>query len=64
MKPKNWNDVLALIILGAIISMWIVDVFYPLRNEIVLGTLPATFILVTQYYFRRAPPNGGSGTPP
>lgn len=53
---KNWNDVLALIVLVLIIVLWIVHgcKAINLSGEIIGATISG-FTLVIQYYFRRAP---------
>lgn len=50
--PKNWNDVLSLILIVGICAIWISRV--NIEGE-VNGALIATFTLVVQYYFRRSP---------
>ena len=58
MRPKNWNDILALWLLFAIPGLWVLDgldlIPFALGPE-VTGGLIATWTLVVQYYFRRAP---------
>ena len=56
MAPKNWNDVLAfLILVGA--PLLVVATKPP---DIVTGTLMAGWTLVATFYFRKA---RGEGTP-
>lgn len=60
MKPQNWNDILALLLLFLIPTLWVlygrgmVDL-----NESVSGALIVTWTMVIQYYFRRQPPKNG-----
>jgi hypothetical protein len=52
--PQNFNDFLCLFILGAIITMWLLDGFKKITlNGEVLGSTIAFFALVGQYYFRK-----------
>ena len=53
---KNWNDVLALIVLLLIIGVWITQGlgYINLAGEIIGATIVG-WTLVIQYYFRRAP---------
>ncbi len=61
--PRSWNDWLALLVLLVIPGLWIGQGlgWLALPGE-VLGASIAGWTLVLQYYFRKAPPNGG--TPP
>lgn len=52
MKPQNWNDMLSVVILIGVPVLWVLGDL----SETVLGATIATFLLVTQYYFRRKPP--------
>ncbi len=59
---KNFNDLLALILVVLIVGLWV------LQGKGVINAMPevsgatiATFTLVVQYYFRRAPPTNGNG---
>jgi len=53
MKPKTWNDVLALVFGLAIIVLWSM---YRILNlpDILLGATISAFTLIIQFYFRRA----------
>lgn len=53
--PQNWNDILALFVLALIPALWVLQI--NLGGE-VNGALIATWTLVIQYYFRKAPPGG------
>lgn len=56
MKPKNFNDLLALIaVIGIIPALWILDglAIIKLQPQIVGGTM-VTWALIFQYYYRRA----------
>ena len=57
---QNFNDRLALLVLVLIPLLWVFQglSWVKLAPE-VTGALIATWTLVIQYYFRRAPPNGG-----
>ena len=62
MRPKSWNDILALLLLVVIPLLWGLQGLkvIALAGE-VTGALIATWTMVVQYYFRRAPPtNGGA----
>lgn len=61
---KTWNDRLALLLLLAIPGLWILSGrgIIALPAEVV-GALIATWTLVVQYYFRKAPPEAPNGTP-
>lgn len=66
MKPNSWNDVLALLLLVIIPALWVLDrlLVFELSGEII-GALIATWTLIVQFYFRKAPPNDKGGpTPP
>ncbi len=54
--PQNFNDLLCLILIFAIIAVWIVQglCLVTLTAE-VTGALIVTWTLVVQYYFRRKP---------
>ena len=56
MRPKSWNDFLALLVLVTIPVLWGLQAKsdFELAGE-VNGALIATWTLVVQYYFRRAP---------
>lgn len=60
--PHNWNDILAVLLLTIIPALWIlagsgrIDLT---KLGDLNGALIATWLLIVQYYFRRAPPNGG-----
>lgn len=58
---KSWNDILALLLLGAIAGLWAMDALWGSKVNLpgeILGVTMATWTLVVQYYFRKAPPNG------
>ena len=57
MRPKAWNDILALLILVIIPVLWVLQGVYrwSLPGD-VNGGLLVTWSLIVQYYFRRAPP--------
>jgi len=50
-KPERWNDWLALIILLGVPALWV----FGQMSETVSGATIAGWMLVVQYYFRRAP---------
>src|SRR4030043_499371 len=54
--PQNFNDLLCLILVGGIITLWILQGFNTvcLPSEVV-GALIATWTLVVQFYFRKTP---------
>jgi len=57
--PQNFNDLLALILIFGIVLLWVLLGCSVINlPEVVTGALIATWTLVVQYYFRRAP--GGS----
>jgi len=58
----TFNDRLALVLLVLIPVLWVVQALgkVALPAE-VTGALIVTWTLIVQYYFRKAPPNGGSG---
>ena len=57
---QNFNDRLALIILVLIPLLWLLQALMAVQlPDQVNGALILTWGLVIQYYFRRAPPNGG-----
>ena len=58
----TWNDRLSVFILAAIIGLWVCDGRWIVLQGEVKGALIAVFTLITQYYFRKAPANGSSGT--
>lgn len=64
--PHNWNDMLAVMLLIIIPLLWIlagsgrIDLT---KLGDLNGALIATWTLIIQFYFRRAPPGNG-GTPP
>ena len=59
MKPRTFNDLLALVLMGLIFGVWVLQGRGWLNlPEAVLGGLLTTFALIVQFYFRRAPPNG------
>ena len=55
MKPKTWNDVLALVFGLVILTLWtlagtcIIDL-----PDIILGATISAFTLIIQFYFRKA----------
>ena len=51
MRPKTWNDVLAVLILVGAPAI----VVYAKVPDIAVGTLLAGWTLVVQYFFRRSP---------
>jgi hypothetical protein len=54
--PQNFNDFLCLFVLGAIITMWILDGFSELKFDLNPEVLTASivfFTLIGQYYFRK-----------
>lgn len=57
---KNVNDLLALILIILIIGLWVLQGrgFIEAMPE-GSGATIATFTIIVQYYFRRAPTNGG-----
>jgi hypothetical protein len=54
--PQSFNDLLALILIAAIVALWILQgqTVLALRDD-TNGALVVLFTLVVQYYFRRAP---------
>ena len=65
MKPKNWNDILALFLLVVIPLLWFMAAKgVAAFSAEVTGALIATWTLVVQYYFRRQPPSDGAAPPP
>lgn len=65
--PRNWNDVLALVLLFVIPALWVLQGLKTLElvGEVIGATIMG-WTLVLQYYFRRAPapsdtPDSGSG---
>jgi predicted membrane-bound spermidine synthase len=54
--PQNFNDLLCLILVFAVIAVWIVQglCLVTLSAE-VTGALIVTWTLVVQFYFRRTP---------
>ena len=65
MKPKSWNDILALILIVGIPALWVLGLEYQARNVPLDGEIKGALILawglIIQYYFRKAPPNGNGG---
>jgi hypothetical protein len=55
LKPKTWNDVLSLIILLSILTLWGLDGrgILNISGEI-FGATSIAFGLVVQFYFRKA----------
>jgi len=55
--PQNFNDLLCLCLMTAIISLWILDglesVAFNLNDEVMGGTV-VFFALIGQYYYRKA----------
>ena len=62
---RSYNDRLALLMVLGIPGMWLYQAVsgHALPGE-VNGALIATWTLVVQYYFRRAPPGANGGAPP
>lgn len=60
--PKNVNDIIALLMLIVVIpALWILQALNKLSlAPEVTGALIAGWTLILQYYFRKAPTNGGS----
>jgi hypothetical protein len=58
--PKNWNDILAVwvIVLLPVLLVFVYASGIPLP-EIVVGALVGGWTLTVQYYWRKAPPEGG-----
>ena len=57
-KPQTWNDILALLLIVAIIGVYVAvgaGVLPDLPGEII-GSLIAAFALVVQFYFRKSKP--------
>ena len=59
--PKTWNDTLSLLLLVVIPGLWVAQGYklITLPGEII-GALIATWTLIIQFYFRRAPPDKGN----
>jgi hypothetical protein len=60
-RPQNFNDFLALVLMGIIPLMWVlqgVKIITAFPAE-VNGVLMATWTLIAQYYFRKSPPTAG-----
>lgn len=57
MKTKNFNDVLALLLMVLVIpGLWVATgLNYLDLPEVVLGATIPVWTLVAQYYYRRAP---------
>lgn len=55
---KNFNDRLALILVLLVLGVMILSSRLGI-SETVEGALIAAFTLIVQYYFRRAPEDGG-----
>jgi hypothetical protein len=55
--PQNFNDFLCIFVLGAIITMWILDGFdflkFTLDREVLTASI-VFFTLIGQYYYRKA----------
>jgi hypothetical protein len=55
--PQTFNDLLCLFVLGAIITLWILDGFgvlnFKLNTEVMTATI-IFFTLIGQYYYRKA----------
>lgn len=59
---KNFNDMLALILIFLIFALWIIQGLGIIAAMAeISGATIATFTLVVQYYFRRAPPTNTNG---
>ena len=55
MKPKTWNDVLAMTFGLVILSLWVLSGTCVINlPDIVLGATISTFTLIVQFYFRKA----------
>lgn len=55
-KPRIWNDWLALIILLGVPMLWV----FGGLSETVTGATITGWTTVLFFYFRKAPPEGGS----
>lgn len=56
---KTYNDILALVLVVLIVGLWIIQGLKIIdQMPEVSGATIATFTLVVQYYFRKAPPGG------
>ena len=54
--PKNWNDLLSLLLIFIIPALWILSGKGIIETDAsVNGALIATWTIIIQYYFRRAP---------
>lgn len=53
--PERWNDWLALLVLVGVPAMWVLGSL----NDTVLGATIAGWMLVVQFYFRKAPDDQG-----
>lgn len=59
--PQNWNDILAVwVIIGLPLLLVYVYAAAISLPEIVVGALVAGWSLTCQYYWRKAPPEGGT----
>ncbi len=55
MKPKTWNDVLALTFGLVILGIWTLGGTHIINlPDIVLGATISCFTLIVQFYFRKA----------
>lgn len=55
LKPRTWNDVLALTFGLIILAFWgLTGQKILVLPDIVLGATISTFTLIVQYYFRKA----------
>jgi hypothetical protein len=60
---KQFNDLLALVLVALIVMLWILQGLKVIEAQLeISGATIATFTLVVQYYFRKAPANGTTAT--
>ena len=58
--PKNWNDVLSLILIVGIFILW---TRFELPEDVKGATIMVLASIVS-FYFRKAPPEPGNNQPP
>ena len=62
---KQFNNLLALVLVVLIVILWLLQGLKVIQAlPEVSGATIATFTLVVQYYFRKAPPTNGGTKPP
>jgi hypothetical protein len=60
--PQNFNDFLCLFLMGAIVTLWVLDGFkllsFQLNSEVMTATI-IFFTLIGQFYFRKKQDEAG-----